>query len=274
MLKTNLKGITSFYPFDSDYIKVAKAKETKWNLMDKNGNLISDNWFSSISKNNDGTIATTFIESIARKCHVATATFLNATAIGSSVAFKKIVPLSLISFLDVESVVVLEKSSKYVAKATYYGYTIYIDSKGNTYDLDGNEVSIKISTVEIERLHKAVCRFNKKMHYDCVFRDSANSVQKLYNDNVSAWCFYFITDKLSFSIGYQNNIKVDDDSKKWTNGIIFSIIPELIPESVYSIFIEKLGEPFRKNECNGLKWHFWNIVDYGIDRFINLLDSI
>ena len=53
MEKTALKGIKTIAPFDASYIKVG-IKGGKWNLMDKDGNILSPTWFSEIERGADG----------------------------------------------------------------------------------------------------------------------------------------------------------------------------------------------------------------------------
>ena len=63
MTKKNLSKIAEILPFNDKYVlvgkkKYANSKTLVWNLMDKDGRLLSDNWFASISKNSDGSIKT------------------------------------------------------------------------------------------------------------------------------------------------------------------------------------------------------------------------
>lgn len=47
MKKSQLTKITTILPFDSNYVKVGKNSNMLWNLMDSEGNLISETWFEN-----------------------------------------------------------------------------------------------------------------------------------------------------------------------------------------------------------------------------------
>ena len=58
MKKSQLTKITTILPFDGKYIKVGKNRNKLWNLMDSEGNFISETWFENIEKTTDGAIIT------------------------------------------------------------------------------------------------------------------------------------------------------------------------------------------------------------------------
>ena len=159
MNKAHLKQINTVFPFDADYIKVGKGKNNiKWNLMDSNGKLISDTWFSSIDKNTDGSIVT----AIAKRKEFAKATFLNVDSFVRNVEAVKLVPMHCISLVDAGSLVAI-KDKKYIARATVYGKTVYIDKAGEIW-LPNRKTKLRKTCQRIQHFRPRKTKRKEKPH--------------------------------------------------------------------------------------------------------------
>lgn len=276
MDKNSLKQITSIFPFDTHYVKVGKGKKNiKWNLMDSNGKLISSNWFSSITKNTDGSVITT----VTKRKEVSEATFLDVDSFVRNVDVVKIVPMRCISLVDTGSLVSI-KDSKYIARATVYGKMVYIDKNGDIWLPNGTKLRLLLSTVDSERLFAAIHRFNKKMHYDakCLEDGERSTFDALRENKIAAWAFYFATDDLSLETNYSHPQIRDDDTKKWTDDLIFRVREGDLPQSALDALNAGLGE-VEKLEPTNWKGHdvwlySWHIKKEDLDKLIGLLDSI
>ena len=276
MDKNSLKQITSIFPFDSHYVKVGKGKRNiKWNLMDSNGKLISSNWFSSITKNADGSVITT----VTKRKEFAKATFLDVDSFVRNVDVVKIVPMRCISLVDTGSLVSI-KDSKYIASATVYGKMVYIDKAGDIWLPNGTKLRLLLNTVDSERLFAALRRFNKKMHYDTKpLEDGDRSTfESLRTNKIAAWAFYFATEGLSLETNYSNPQIRDDDTKKWTDDLIFRVRDGDLPQSALDALNAGLGKVEKKEPLNWMGhdvWLYsWHIKKEDLDKLIGLLDSI
>lgn len=275
MNKTQLKQVTTVLPFDAHYIKVGKGKKNiKWNLMDSNGKLISSNWFSSITKNTDGSVITT----VTKRKKVSEATFLNVDSFAESADFIKKIPIACFSLVDTGSLVSI-KDSKYIAKATVYGKMVYIDKNGEIWLPGGTKLRLLLSTVDSERLFAAVRRFNKKMHYDTKYlEDGERSTFSLIHENkIAAWAFYFATEDLMLDTTYSHPQIRDDNSKKWTDDLIFRVREGDLPQSAIDALNAGLGK-VEKSEPLKFKgqdiWLYtWHFKKEDLNKLIGLLDS-
>ena len=276
MEKTSLKQITSIFPFDANYVKVGKGKKNvKWNLMDSDGNLVSNTWFSSIVKNIDGSIVT----ALAKRRELAEATFLDVDSFVRNVDVVKLVPMRCISLVDTGSLVSI-KDPKYIARATVYGKMVYIDKAGDIWLPNGTKLRLLLNTVDSERLFAALRRFNKKMHYDTKpLEDGDRSTfESLRENKIAAWAFYFATEGLSLETNYSNPQIRDDDTKKWTDDLIFRVRDGDLPQSVLDALNAGLGE-VKKAEPLNYKGHdvwlyTWHLKKEDLNKLIGLLDSI
>jgi len=276
MNKTALKGYTGIYPFDDKYIKVSKNKDTMWNLVDAQGKLISDTWFSSITRNSDNSIVTQTKRPNAKpECVV----FLNAdTMARSCVLFAKL-PSVVFNLVDSDSIEMLphDTNSKYIAKATLYGKTVYITSDGDIYDEAGIKLRLLLGTVSSERLYKSIWRFNKKMNYDV--KPWSNGLLDSVNEAKTAlWSFYFITDSLHITTGF-DSLRLLDNVTKWTDNIVLRLSPLHTPQSVVDTFKKVFGDYTpTKMRCTNADNGFVTLCDWyfdkeDIDTIITFLDK-
>jgi len=276
MDKTHLKQINVIFPFDAHYVKVGKGKKNiKWNLMDSNGKLISSNWFSSITKNTDGSVITT----VTKRKEVSEATFLNVDSFVRDVEVVKLVPMRCISLVDAGSLVSI-KDPRYIARATVYGKTVYIDKNGEIWLPNGTKLRLLLSTVDSERLFAAVHRFNKKMHYDVKYlEDNESSTFAAARENkIAGWAFYYATEDLSLETNYNHPQIRDDNAKKWTDDLIFRVREGDLPQSAIDALNAGLGEVKRCEPCqfagHGVWLYTWHLKKEDLDKLIGVLDSI
>lgn len=275
MNKTQLKQVTTVLPFDTNYIKVGKGKKNmKWNLMDSNGKLISSNWFSSITKNTDGSVITT----VTKHKEVSEATFLNVDSFAESAELVKKIPIACFSFVDTGSLVAI-KDSRYIARATVYGKMVYIDKNGEIWLPSGTKLRLLLSTVDSERLFAAIHRFNKKMHYEVKYlEDSERSTfDSVRANKIAAWAFYYATKDLSLETNYSHPQIRDDNTKKWTDDLIFRVRDGDLPQSAIDALNAGLGE-VKKAEPLNYKGHdvwlyTWHIKKEDLNKLIATLDS-
>ena len=275
MNKTQLKQVTTVLPFDMNYIKVGKGKKNmKWNLMDSNGKLISSNWFSSITKNTDGSIITT----VTKRKEVSEATFFNVDSFVQSAELIKNIPIVCFSLVDTGSLVSI-KDSRYIAKATVYGKMVYIDKNGEIWLPDGTKLRLLLNTVDSERLFAAVRRFNKKMHYDmkCLEDSKRSTFSELHENKIAAWAFYFVTEDMSMETSYTHPQLRNDDVKKWTDNLIFRVREGDLPQSAIDSLNASLGE-VKKGEPLNFKGHdvwlyTWQLKKEDLNKLISVLDS-
>ena len=276
MNKTQLKSVTTVLPFDANYIKVGKGKKNvKWNLMDSNGNLVSTTWFSSITKNADGSIIT----ALANRSKLAEATFLNVDSFVRNADIVKLVPMHSISLVDTGSLVSI-KDNKYIAKATVYGKMVYIDKNGDIWLPNGTKLRLLLNTVDSERLFAAVHRFNKKMHYDVKYLgdDERSTFSVVHDNKIAAWAFYYVTEDMSMETNYSHPQLRDDVAKKWTDNLIFRVREGDLPQSAIDALNAGLGEVKRCEPCqcagHGVWLYTWHLEREDLDKLIGVLDSI
>ena len=276
MNKTQLKLVTAILPFDDKYIKVGKGKKNiKWNLMDKNGKLISSTWFSSLEKNSDGSL-TTCVTKRKEKVEVK---FIAPAAITSFDAAVKLVPASVISLVDTGTLEPYNMAG-FVAKAKLYGQTVFIKKNGDIYNSNGTKLRLLFNTVDTERLMAAIHRFNKKMHYDykSVSDECESDTFQLIGDNkISMFSFYFVTDEYSITSTF-GRAKIQKSAKKWTDQFAIRIMGKLLSEDVKNDLNEKFkreGTKYVKDESISKKWEPWTwLFDKDeLDKVIAALDS-
>jgi hypothetical protein len=275
MNKTQLKQVTTILPFDAHYIKVGKGKKNiKWNLMDSNGKLISSNWFSSITKNTDGSVITT----VTKRKKVSEATFLNVDSFAENAEFIKKIPIACFSLVDTGSLVSI-KDSRYIARATVYGKMVYIDKNGEIWLPNGTKLRLLLNTVDSERLFAALRRFNKKMHYDTKpLEDGDRSTfESLRTNKIAAWAFYFATEGLSLETNYSNPQIRDDNTKKWTDDLIFRVREGDLPQSAIDALNAGLGEVKKAEPLNYKGYdvwlYTWHLKKEDLNKLIATLDS-
>lgn len=275
MTKTNLKQITNILPFDDKYILVGKkpypsSKAMVWNLMDANGKLISDTWFTSISKNTDGSIKTEVKVKHARKA--VAATFINTTSFAKASKVMDLVPVACLSLVDSGTIEPYTGSDKrYIAKAKLYGREVFLDKAGNIYDSNGVKLRLMFNTVDSERLFKAIKAFNKKLHYDSEQLDfDENTFKILVDKHVAMWGFYWVNDDWSIITDHPE-LHMENDTKKWTDDFIIRIATDLVPEKVRTALVNAFGNKYKDATISDVRNWTWHLSKGDLDKIINTL---
>ena len=257
MKKTQLNSITTILPFDGDYIKVAKKNDTLWNLMDAEGRLISDVWFHSIERTNDGAIITKGPDN--EKKATSRTTEMRFTGIGNFAKFSEVydfLPSCVVGIINVETVEKYEKDG-YVARAMFYGKRVYIKKDGRIFDENGKELHIMFSMVDTDRLNAALLKLNKKLHFDGNY-EATGKWSSLIDNKVSIFGFYwFGDDKGDLNVGY-DHVFLREIISKWTDKLTIRATLNM-PKEVRDTLIKKWGEPdySHRGEYNeNLTWHF------------------
>lgn len=272
MTKTDLKQITDILPFDEKYILVGKGPKTskKWNLMDANGKLISDTWFASITKNTDGSVKTEVRAKYARKA-VAT-TFISTDSFAKASRVMDLVPIACLSLVDSGTIEPYTGSDKrYIAKAKLYGQTVFLDKDGNIYK-DGVKLRLLFNTVDSERLHKAVEAFNRKLHYDYepLEKDTTGTFKMVVDHNISMWSFYWVNDDWSIITDYPE-LRMHNETKKWTDDFIVRIATNLVPEKVRKSLINAFGGNYKEATTSDVLYWTWHLNKGDLDKIITTL---
>ena len=263
MKKSNLTKITTIIPFDSNYIKVGKNRNKLWNLMDAEGNLISETWFENIEKTTDGAIIT--------KSEKKEMRFVNVGSFKKFNSIREIVPVSVIGLIDINTIEPTECTG-YVAKAYFFGKRIYIKADGRIFDSDDNELHIMFNCVDTLRLNNALLNLNKKLHYDGNY-DCEHDWRKTIDNKVSIFGFYWIDDdESSVSVGY-TNVDMDDDTKKWTDALKIRATLNM-PKSVREKLSEKWGTPVRGRAGEYNENYTWTFTKDKLEFIIDTLNNI
>lgn len=262
MKKSNLTKITTILPFDSNYIKVGKNRNKLWNLMDSEGNLISETWFENIEKTTDGAIIT--------KSEKKEMRFVNVGSFKKFNSVRELVPVSVIGLIDINTIEPTECCG-YVAKAYFFGKRIYIKADGRIFDSNDNELHIMFNCVDTLRLNKALLNLNKKLHYDGNY-DYEHGWRETVDNKVSIFGFYWIDDdQCSVNVGY-NKVDMNSATKKWTDE--FKIRATLnMPKSVLEQLSEKWGTPDRGRVGEYNENYTWSFTKDKLEFIIDTLNN-
>ena len=263
MKKSQLTKITTILPFDSNYVKVGKNSNKLWNLMDSEGNLISETWFENIEKTTDDAIITKSEKNEMR--------FVNVETFKKYNNVRELVPVSVIGLIDIDTIEPTECCG-YVAKAYFFGKRIYIKADGRIFDNTDNELHIMFNCVDTLRLNKALLDLNKKLHYDGNY-DCVNGWQSTIDNKISIFGFYWIDDdECSVNIGY-NKVDMDSDTKKWTDD--FKLRATLnMPKNVREKLTELWGEPVKMYAGEYNENYTWTFKKDKLEFIIDTLNNI
>lgn len=263
MKKTQLTKITTILPFDAKYIKVGKNRNKLWNLMDSDGNLISEVWFDNIERTNDGAIVT--------KQKKDEMKFVSVSSFKNYNNVRELVPASVINFIDIDTIEPTEHEG-YVAKAYFFDKRIYIKADGRIFDVNDNELNIMFNTVDTLRLNNALLKLNKKLHYDGNY-DCIHGWQETIDNKFSIFGFYWIDDdECSVSVGY-NKVDMHSGTKKWTDDLKIRATLNM-PKSVREKLIEKWGNPERGNFGDYNENYTWTFKKDKLEFIIDTLNNI
>ena len=263
MKKTQLTKITTILPFDAKYIKVGKNRNKLWNLMDSEGNLISEVWFDNIERTSDGAIVT--------KQKKDEMKFVSVSSFKNFNNVRELVPASVISLIDIDTIEPTECEG-YVAKAYFFDKRIYIKAEGSIFDADDNELHIMFNTVDTLRLNNALLKLNKKLHYDGNY-DCEHGWRETIDKKFSIFGFYWIDDdECSVSVGY-NKVDMNSDTKKWTDDLKIRATLNM-PKSVREKLIEIWGEPTIQHRGEYNENFTWSFKKDKLEFIIDTLNNI
>jgi len=265
MKKSNLTKITTILPFDSNYIKVGKNRNKLWNLMDSEGNLISETWFENIEKTTDGAIIT--------KAEKKEMRFVNVGSFKKFNSVRELVPVSVIGLIDIDSIEPTQCTG-YVAKAYFFGKRIYIKADGRIFDNDDNELHIMFNCVDTIRLNNAVYRLNKKLHYNGNYsKDADTDWRTLVDNKISLFGFYWIDDdECTVRLGC-DCVKLNDGTKKWTDD--FKLRATLnMPKNVREKLTELWGEPAKMYAGEYNENYTWTFTKDKLEFIIDSINNI
>jgi hypothetical protein len=265
MKKQQLVKITTILPFDAKYIKVGKSRNKLWNLMDSEGNLISETWFENIEKNNDGSIKT-----ITEKKEEIKFTSVKSISIYNEVI--KFVPATVMNIVDVDSIERYENCG-YVARAYFFGKRVYIKADGRIFDEDDNELRIMFNSVDTIRLNNALVKFNKKIHYDFDSTIYHSDYSDLHKAHKTMWCFYWLNEDYRVRVGFDKPI-IMDGIKKWTDDLKIRILVNGTPKNVIDELVKKWGSNFYATETGDDYNYSWSFKKNQLELIIDTLNNI
>lgn len=263
MKKQQLTKITTILPFDSKYIKVGKNRNKLWNLMDSDGNLISETWFENIEKTTDGAIIT--------KAEKKEMRFVNVGSFKKFNSVRELVPVSVIGLIDIDTIEPTECCG-YVAKAYFFGKRIFIKADGRIFDNNDNELHIMFNSVDTIRLNNALLDLNKKLHYDGNY-DYEYGWQETIDKKISIFGFYWIDDdECNVKIGY-NKVDISCHTKKWTDELKIRATLNM-PVRVREQLIEKWGTPKLQYSGEYNENYTWSFKKDQLEFIIDTLNNI
>ena len=265
MKKQQLAKITTILPFDSKYIKVGKNRNKLWNLMDSEGNLISETWFENIEKTTDGAIIT--------KAEKKEMRFVNVGSFKKFNSVRELVPVSVIGLIDIDTIEPTIRSG-YVAKAYFFGKMIFIKADGRIFDNNDNELHIMFNCVDTIRLNNAVYSLNKKLQYNGNFSSTEDTDwETVINNKISMFGFYWIDDdKCAVRIGC-DNVKLNNVTKKWTDD--FKLRATLnMPKNIREKLTKLWGEPKKQYDGEYNENYTWSFTKDKLEFIIDTLNNI
>lgn len=266
MKKQQLTKITTILPFDSQYIKVGKNRNKLWNLLDSEGNLISETWFENIEKNNDGSIKT-----INEKKEEIKFTSVKSISIYNEII--KFVPAIVMNIVDVDSIERYENYG-YVAKAYFFGKRVYIKADGRIFDEDDNELRIMFNSVDTIRLNNALVKFNKKIHYNFDSTNHISDYSDVHKAHKTMWGFYWLNEDYRVRVSYDKPL-VMNDIKKWTDDLKIRMIVKDTPKNVIDELIKKWGSNYVAQEQGSDNYRYtWSFKKDQLEFIIDTLNNI
>ena len=266
MKKTQLAKITTILPFDAKYIKVGKNRNKLWNLMDSEGNLISETWFENIEKNDDGSIKT-----INEKKEEIKFTSVKSINIYNEVI--KFVPATVMNIVDVDSIERYENNG-YVARAYFFGKRVYIKADGRIFDDDDIELRIMFNSVDTIRLNNALVKFNKKIHYNFDSTIYHQDYSEIRDAHKTMWCFYWLNEDYRVRVSFDKPI-IMNGIKKWTDDLKIRMFVNDTPKNVIDELVKKWGPNFDTMETGGENYNYtWTFKKDQLEFIIDTLNNI
>ena len=216
-------------PFDSEHIKV--MKDGLYNIVDSDGNLLSDVWFDSIEKKSGGGFDVEFRD---KGGDTHSGKFLDLPELKKNIEIRNLVKhTDILDSIDFGDIILVDpyilkrpdmkRGIKIIATVTYMGENLLLGVDGRLYDPDGmlfDGIQFAISQIEIKRIMK-------KMDEMCAVLDSEFSPKKkggpqgneAYENHISVIVFGFNTNatdvNYEFNTGTSKLISKSELSKPW-----------------------------------------------------------
>ncbi len=215
-------------PFDNEHIKV--MKDGQYNIMDNDGNLLSDVWFDKVEKKSGGGFDVEFTDSNNR---THSGQYLDLPELKKNVEIRNLVKhTDMLDHIDFGDIILvkpyilkrpdMKRGVKIIANVTYMSESLLLGVDGKLYNQNGSlyeTVQFSISQVDIKRLNKKMDELNVIMNpaYNPRTKGVA-TVSSIYNDGTYVFAFGFNTNKIdvnySFNTGAKHIIK-QTDTKPW-----------------------------------------------------------
>ena len=281
MKKALLTGISDILPFDDTYVKVGAGRGTRWNLMDAEGKLVSDTWFSDIRRNSDGSVSV-----VPTGRRAVPIKFQNVPAMGRASAVVKAIPPEALRQLD-PATVTLDPHGKFVARGKLYGKDVDITASGEIFLPGVGQIRALIGEVDGRRLGDAVWSVNRKLHREAKPHDPDDSKVTTYEGafkrKITLWAFWFAVGNHSVTTELGRNLVMHDNSAdRWTDDIIVRLMYDyngtrlVSPDDVKRLnaLIGNGNEGYAKLNGGGKVWNVtWHIGPGDVDRVISALNT-
>lgn len=245
-------------PFDSEHIKV--YKDGLYNIMDNDGNLLSDVWFDRVEKKSGGGFDVEFTDSN-NQTH--SGQYLDMPELKKNIEIKNLVKhtdmLELIDFGDiilVEPYILkrpnMKRGVKIIANVTYMGESLLLGADGKLYKQNGTlyeMAQFSISQVDIKRLNKKMDELNVIMNpaYNPRTKTNDDTINDVYKHGIYVFAFGYNTNKMDVNYRFNThtkNIIVTVDGGSWgrrsANSIKVRFTP-FINEELREILVDKYG---------------------------------
>lgn len=229
-------------PFDNEHIKV--MKDGLYNIMDNDGNLLSNVWFDKVEKKPSGGFDVEFTDKD-NKTH--TGQYLDLPELKKNVEIRNLVKhTDMLDHIDFGDIILVEpyilkrpsmkRGVKIIANVTYMGESLLLGVDGKLYHQDGSlygSAQFAISQVDIKRLQK-------KMDELCYAADSnfkadrstVSNVLFVYNCHYTVFAFGFNTNKMDVSYAFETYMEPmieKTEQEPWGNRSINSIKVRFTP---------------------------------------------
>lgn len=204
-------------PFDNEHIKV--MKDGQYNIMDNDGNLLSDVWFDKVEKKSSGGFDVEFTDKDNR---THTGQYLDMPELKKNGEIRNLVKhtdmLELIDFSDiilVEPYILkrpnMKRGVKIIANVTYMGESLLLGVDGKLYNQDGSlyeMAQFAISQVDIKRLTKKMDELNVIMNPAYNPRTKGgDDISDVYDDGRYVFAFGFNTNKMDVNYTFDTSVK-------------------------------------------------------------------
>lgn len=264
-------------PFDSEHIKV--MKDGKYNIVDNEGNLLSDVWFDSVEKKTDGDGFDVEFKDKSGETH--SGSFLDLPEIKKNVEIRNLVKhTDMLDNIDFKDIILVDpyilkrpefkRGIKIIANVIYQGENLLLGIDGKLYDKDGeiyDGIQFAISKSDIKRLCDKVNEISnfmlEKYHQSIyTFGYNTNKTDVQYRFSSLRQPYIHTSEEASWGKRSINSIKVRTNSSNIVKDILINkfnyeehevidvkdykfLTKEYLPTELDELFIE-LDEIFKE----------------------------